>query len=386
MIFGEARCIALVAATLAAFFLGPTRLRHAVLIASGMIFYWWYAPAAIPLIAGLVLLTHWISGRLGIALNVLILAGAMGYFKWQGGVGALPGMLTAEQVAWHWTFPLGLSFLAFELIHFSVERWRGKIRGATLQSLAAFAWFFPCRIAGPIKRYPAFEASVRAARWSGDGVYRGLARIVWGFLKKVVIADVLVLVVPELDYAASPWQAWKAVLAYTWYLYIDFSAYSDIAIGLSWLFGLEVPENFRSPYFSRNIQDFWKRWHMSLSSWLLDYVYFPLARRLALAPVRFSPRAAAVIGYLVTFAVCGLWHGPALNFLLWGLYHGLLMAGYALVRASGWRPLRMAVPEGFGTVAASVTTFLLVALGWVLFAMSVPAALRVYGRLLGAGR
>lgn len=387
MVFSEAPVVVLFSLTVLAFFASPARWRHGVLIVSGLLFYWWYASRFLPLILGLILATYFIAGRLGVWVNVAALVGCLGYFKWQGGVGASPALPSQPEVLSSLTVPLGLSFLAFELIHVSVERQRGKIPHLSIASLLAFALYFPCRMAGPIKRYPSFEESVWTSRWSIVQGYQGGVRILKGFVKKVLLADVLELCVPHLSYAASPWLAWGALFAYAFYLYVDFSAYSDIAIGMSQVLGLRVPENFHAPYRSRNIREFWTRWHQSLSSWLGDYLFVPLSRHLARSSRDVQPTQAAVISYVVTFAICGLWHGPALHFLLWGLYHGVLLSLYALY-ARAERSLapvrpRSQMAERVGRAASQGGTFLLVTAGWVLFALDPQKGLELARRLMG---
>ncbi|MBI2173821.1 MAG: MBOAT family protein [Candidatus Omnitrophica bacterium] len=385
MIFNETRFLFLFVAMAFAFFVLPKFLRRWVLIASGVLFYWWYDRWILLLVLDLVLLTYWASGRWGIWLNAAALIWLIGYFKFHGLEG-MPGILTPEAAASALIVPLGLSFLSFELIHFCAERSKGKISPQRFSSVAAFGFYFPCRMAGPIKRYQPFEDSIDGARWSWVGFYRGFTRIVWGWFKKVVIADVVGLVVPELHWAGSSLQVIKGLLAYSFYIYLDFSAYSDMAIGMSQILGLRVPENFRLPYLSRNIREFWSRWHMSLSSWLADYLFLPVSRRLALAPLRFPTILAVVIGYLVTFAVCGLWHGPFLNFALWGLYHGILLSLYALYKASGISlrsiGLRGRLVEAVGRIAAPALTFATVTMGWLLFAVQLPKARSLWAILI----
>ena len=209
MILNEPRFLALFLLTAAAFFLGPVRCRHAVLIVSGLVFYAWYAGPFLPFVLGLIVLTFLTPGRFGVWVNVAALLGLMAYFKVQGSVDALPGILTPEVATRTLVFPLGLSFLTFELIHVALERRRGKLGRVSLMSLAAFALYFPCRIAGPIKRYQPFEDSVGQARWSLEEVYQGGVRVLWGFVKKILIADVIGLTIAELHWAASPLQVWK---------------------------------------------------------------------------------------------------------------------------------------------------------------------------------
>ena len=386
MIFAEPAFMILFALTVLAFFVSPRRWRPAVLIVSGLGFYGVYAPAFLPFVVLLIAATHLARGSAAIWINVAALAGLMGYFKLraQAAAEAVQSLAIGDAMN-RLALPLGASFLIFELIHYAVERRRGRLARAGLAGLAAFALYFPCRIAGPIKRYGPFEQSIREASWSAAQCYRGSVRILWGLLKKLVVADVLALMVAPLNYWTNPAHLWMVLVVYSLYIYADFSAYSDIAIGLSWILGLAVPENFRAPYFSPNIREFWNRWHISLSSWLGDYLFLPISARLARAGT-ITPRWAAVIGYLATFALCGLWHGPAWHFLLWGVYHGALLSLYSLCRTSGlsipW-PRASAAWRGIGRGLAVAGTFLAVTFGWALFAVNSPTACKLALRLLG---
>jgi alginate O-acetyltransferase complex protein AlgI len=275
--------------------------------------------------------------------------------------------------------PLGFSFLAFELMHFVIECRRGRIQQPRLIDVAAFAFFFPCRIAGPIKRYPAFLTAVADARPSIDEVYAGMVRVLVGILKKVAIADPLALTSAEVLYADTPLHVWRVVLAYGVQLYVDFSAYSDIAIGISRILGITVPENFNWPYLSPNIQEFWNRWHMTLSGWARDYVFSPAGRALFKTTLRSRPAAIAAISYLATFLVIGAWHGVSANFLVWGAYHGLLLSAYHLYRTR--IPASVAASSWFHspvvTMLATAITFVVVTIGWFPFMTTLPNAMRL---------
>ncbi len=373
MIFNEAPFVALVLLTVPAFFLVPVRWRQAVLILSGILFYGWAGGPFLPLVLGVILVTRLAPPRAAVWINAAVLVGLMSSFKMRG------------------VFPLGLSFLSFEMIHFSIERRRGKIPEVSLAGLAAFALYFPCRIAGPIKRYQPFAESIRSSRASAENLYRGSVRILWGYLKKVVVADFFALFTPYLNYpdTTAPF-LWVSLFALSLYIYVDFSAYSDMAIGISQLLGLSVPENFRLPYFSRNIRDFWARWHISLSTWLGDYLFLPIAKKLAVSSRILKPKTAVVVSYLVTFALCGLWHGPSMHFLLWGLYQGLLLSLYAIYAASGFSfgrfSLRGEWGRRLGAVVFPLMTFSAVTFGWLFFQLEPQRAFTVILKLLGVER
>ncbi len=243
-----------------------------------------------------------------------------------------------------------------------------------------FSIFFPSLVAGPIKRYTQFLPSLEAAvlaRASADDFAEGLRRVGVGFFKKVVVADNLTLYIE----AVQPQFASMAMLD-RWFLLVcialrilfDFSGYSDIAIGCARLLGIQLPENFNWPYAARNLQDFWQRWHISLSSWIRDYVYIPLGGNRH-GPVR------RVLNGLVAFGLCGLWHGPAWHFVVWGLWHGAglaVCASYARVPVIGDKLTRIFSRE---PVAGWALTQLHAGIGWLVFFYPVSEALRM-ARLL----
>jgi alginate O-acetyltransferase complex protein AlgI len=376
VIVTEARFVVLLACSWLAFFAAPRRLRPHLLALSGLVFYGLYAGPFLPLVVAVVLATHLLSrgsaggvAVTGLALLLLWLKLGPG---WPGppSIGA-GGPLAAPLL------PLGFSFLAVELMHFAIERRRGRIAAGSLADLMAFAFFFPCRVAGPIKRYPDFIEAVTAAEASLENVYRGLVRVLIGLFKKLVLADLLALTVAEVTYADTPAHAWKIVIAYALQIYLDFSAYSDIAIGLARVFGITVPENFRWPYLSSNIRDFWTRWHISLSSAVRDYVFLPVGRSLFGTPLRAHPAVIATISYLVAFLVVGAWHGLMWNFLVWGAYHGCLLAGYYVYtsRIPAGLATSALYRSGLASLAGGLVTFFLVAVGWVPFMTDLPRAL-----------
>lgn len=277
--------------------------------------------------------------------------------------------------------PLGVSFFAFEFVHYLFEVHRG---GAPIRhplKFLLFSIFFPSLVAGPIKRYqqflPALEEGAKRIRWDDFG--EGIRRIGVGFLKKVVIADNLTLYIeatqPQYDSLGLVGR-WAFVAAIALRILMDFSGYSDIAIGFARLLGVQLPENFNWPYLARNIQDFWQRWHISLSTWIRDYIYIPLGGSRHGVPRR-------VANGLIAFALCGLWHGPAWNFLVWGVYHGVGLALCSVYR--GIPGVGPAVARVFDRepLAAHVLTQVYVWVGWLLFFYPVGDALRMARGLIG---
>jgi alginate O-acetyltransferase complex protein AlgI len=375
MIFTDLRFIALFVACWITFFLLPRAWRPAVLAFWGAAFYLLFAGPFAAVVVMLAALTFfsgirpiaWIAGVTIVAL--------LATFK----LGLAPATVLV---------PLGFSYLAFELLHVIIERRRGRIQELSPQELLAFVFFAPARIAGPIKRFPQFSAAVRDAVPSAANVYAGLLRVFIGLGKKLLIADVLALTVAEKFYVASTRHAWIIVLAYSFQIYFDFSAYSDIAIGFARMLGITLPENFNWPYLARNIRDFWDRWHITLSRWVRDYIFLPAGRALFKTPLRPWPAAIAALSYLLTFLTVGAWHGLTASFLVWGLYHGALLALYHVVRLK--MPLRIADHPWYRSRVADAIgiaiTFACVTIGWVPFMQPLRQAGKMFALMFGAGK
>jgi alginate O-acetyltransferase complex protein AlgI len=402
MIFGEwvYGLFLVVAATTFRFL--PERARPWWLAACGLAFYAYYSPAFIWLLAlEIVVVFALVKGvrrsAWAFAVALVVTIGTLVAYKYAGllsstlssaasvlHAGRLP---TFPQLA----LPLAISFFTFEFVHYVVDARKGTLPPHRFEDFLAFMLFFPTMVAGPIKRFQDFQPQLAPARARASDVSDGLTRIVVGLAKKIVIADTLApLTSPLLTSAAlgeaSRLQIVVALLAFAAKIYMDFSGYSDIAIGSARLFGIHVPENFAWPYLRRNVAQFWRHWHMSLTSWITDYVYKPLGgnrRGLALTAVN----------VVLAMAVSGLWHGAAWNFLAWGLYHGVLLALFRLWDGGLKRVLIARVPslgEGTaarllgrtGAAAGGALTFLLVTLGWGLFIMPVDRFVTMLGRLL----
>ncbi|MDO8963366.1 MAG: MBOAT family O-acyltransferase [Coriobacteriia bacterium] len=287
--------------------------------------------------------------------------------------------------------PLAISFFTFEFVHYIVDARKGTLPEHRLQDFLAFMLFFPTMVAGPIKRFQDFQPQLARSRAGAADINDGVTRIVIGLAKKICIADSMTPLTATLlsdarIAGASSADIAIALLAFAVKIYMDFSGYSDIAIGSARLFGIHVPENFAWPYGRRNIAEFWRHWHMSLTSWITDYVYKPLGgnrRGVALA----------ALNALIAMAVSGLWHGAQWHFLAWGIFHGVLLAGFRLWEGFVKRPLLARAPAlasgGLGAVlrtggaiAGGAATFVLVVVGWGLFVMPVDRFAVMLGRLL----
>ena len=251
MLFTEARFALLVVGCWLSFVSVPAARRSAVLAAWGAVFYVLYAPASAPLVFGLILTAYAIPSRFWFVPAAVSLA-TLAFYKLVAAPAGLSLFAASGPAARSRALlPLGLSFLAFELVHFCIERKRGKIGDVALADYLAYTLFFPCRIAGPIKRYPDFHRALSSATPSAGTVYAGLLRVMAGVAKKVVFADLLGLTVGELAYAVAPVQVAKIVLAFTFEIYLDFSAYSDMAIGVSRMFGIDIRRTFARPMRAR---------------------------------------------------------------------------------------------------------------------------------------
>ena len=284
--------------------------------------------------------------------------------------------------------PIGISFFTFTQIAFLVDTYQGKVREPRFLPYLLFVTYFPHLVAGPVLHHaemmPQFARS-ETYRFRLDNVVSGLTLLTIGLFKKVILADgIQPFVAPAFDSAlAQPLtglEAWGGVLAYSLQLYFDFSAYSDMAIGLSRVFNVELPLNFNSPYKARNISDFWRRWHMTLSRFLRDYLYVPLGGNRK-GPIR------RYANLLTTMLLGGLWHGAGWTFVIWGGLHGLY-----LVIHHAWQGVteRMKIAprwlQSRGAAAVSVLiTFVAVTIAWVFFrATSLEAALRMLDGMSGA--
>lgn len=359
------------------------------LMAAGAVFHWKFAgPAGVWPILGLMTVTFLAgrSRRPGWCLAAMALCGAaLVFYKYVyfligslvTPLDAATGKYLVHEARRHLPAapPLAISFFVFEFVHYLSEVRRGGEPIRHAGRFFAFAIFFPSLVAGPIKRYQQFLPELATALRERAPLARlaeGGRRIGLGFFKKVVLADNLTLYIEATQphyFETGLGERWLVFLALAARILFDFSGYSDIAIGCGQLLGIRLPENFHWPYAARSLQDFWQRWHISLSSWIRDYVYIPLGGN------RHGPARRALNGF-VALALCGLWHGPAWHFVAWGLFHGGgLAAGAVYGRIPGIRAVRTVLDRE--PLAGWALTQGYVCLGWLLFFYPVREAVRM---------
>jgi alginate O-acetyltransferase complex protein AlgI len=290
-------------------------------------------------------------------------------------------------------FLIGISYSSFKAMHVVIEAYKGDLKNLKFMTFLNYMLFFPSFLSGPINRYSHYcenSADTRASDFRAD-LAAGTERIVHGLFKKVVLTMALLpytlrnLTVPIQD--MPTWQIVAGLYVYALYFYLDFSGYTDLALGSARIMGFVLPENFDFPFLKRNIQQLWANWHMSLTSWLTDYVYWPLARKLRnVGYLRKRPVLLSNVAIVVTFLGCGLWHGDTLSFLLWGLYHGLGIA--AVTTYQSWKR-RVRDPRArayFGSVYSrvigTVVTFNFFAVGLLPFALDFNQIQTLLARLV----
>jgi D-alanyl-lipoteichoic acid acyltransferase DltB (MBOAT superfamily) len=305
------------------------------------------------------------------------------------GVGA-NALNIGQSFAW-----IGFSYLAFRLLHVLLDFRSGRLKPLPLPHFVLYAIFFPALAAGPIARIEQFEKAL-AAPLSSDRFRQGALRLMRGLLKKFVLADSLALMALSPQLASDALTGtlsgtlvlWLMLYAYAFRLFLDFSGYTDIAIGIGLWAGIKLPENFEAPYLKRNLQAFWNSWHMTLSAWFRAYFFMPASRELLRTPLK-AWREGVVLGaQLGTMILIGLWHGATLNYVLWGAWHGigLWLFRQWSARAASWDAFVRARPllaRLIGLLSV-LTTFHYVALGWIFFALPEPELIsKVWLGLIG---
>jgi alginate O-acetyltransferase complex protein AlgI len=376
MLFPTAKFLAFFAVTFAVYWLlGRHRWRLVWLTAASAFFYACWRWEFLFLIAASTSVDYLVALKIPklprssvtrkwlVALSISVNLGILGYFKYAAFL-----LDTATDVT-HWLgwsvpipqvkafLPLGISFYTFEAISYVVDVYRGRTKPVRNPlDYALYILFFPHLVAGPIVRpYEFLPQLERPKRFGWPRFQAGVQLFLIGLLKKIVIADQVALVIDPVFKTPGEFNSaalWLAVLGYAVQIYCDFSGYTDMALGLAHTLGFKLPNNFNAPYLASSPADFWRRWHISLSRWLRDYLYIPLGGNRK-GPVR------TMVNLFVTMLLGGLWHGANWTFVVWGAYHGTLLAIQRIIPKSWAHPALRP--------ATTLMTFLLVCVGWVLF-------------------
>lgn len=357
--------------TLAAYYILPKKCRNLVLFVSSLFFYAWGEPVYVVLIL-FSTVTDYLAGRAvayyggngrssrakaAVAASVIINLSLLGFFKYAdflvGSLNLLTGMELNKPGL---PLPIGISFYTFQTMSYTIDVYRGDAKAQkNFVAFGAYVSLFPQLIAGPIIRYKTVAGQLKGRKETVELFCSGIVRFATGLGKKVLIANQLGLLWEEIAAmnagSLTTAAAWLGVLAFTFEIYFDFSGYSDMAIGLGAMFGFSFSENFNYPYESKSITEFWRRWHISLGTWFREYVYIPLGgNRRGIG--------RQLINIFIVWCLTGLWHGAYWNFVLWGVYYGILLV---IEKLLGRLPVKL--PAGFG----HIYTILAVMLGWSLF-------------------
>jgi alginate O-acetyltransferase complex protein AlgI len=396
---------------LALYYAVPRRGQHVMLILLSYVFYGWANPLFVVLMLASTL-TDYISGliisgqgpavgnaesvplepggprsrlqKAALAGTIIVNVCLLGFFKYFNfgidSYNALVVSLGLDQARWEpffrVTLPLGISFYTFHAMSYAIDVYRGDARAIrNYIDYACYVAMFPQLVAGPIIRFQDVADQLRYRTYTTEKFARGVAFFCFGMAKKVLLANPCGKVADMAFDAGSVGMAdaWTGVVGYAFQIYFDFSAYSDMAIGLGLMLGFVFAKNFDSPYLSQSITEFWRRWHISLSTWLRDYLYVPLGGN------REGPRRTYV-NLMTVMVLGGLWHGASWNFVIWGSIHGVMLA---LERMQGKGSAYRKLPGPLKTAI----TFAIVCLAWVFFrASTLPRALAYCASLLGLGR
>ena len=315
------------------YLIAPKKLKNAVLLLSSLFFYWWGEPRYVILmvfniafgyVCGLLIekFRGKAASKLFMSLSVIVSIGLLGYFKYADflieNFNAITGLsVPLLKIA----LPIGISFYTFQLLSYTIDVYRGDVPAQKNPvTLAAYVALFPQLIAGPIVRYSDVALQLDERKHSFEYVSIGIRRFIIGLAKKVLIGDAMFALcdIFRASGEKSVLFYWMYAIAFCIHVYFDFSGYSDMAIGLGKIFGFDFLENFNYPFISKSASEFWRRWHMSLGSWFRDYVYIPMGGNRV-------GKYRLVLNLMVVWMLTGLWHGAAWNFVIWGLYFGVLL-------------------------------------------------------------
>ena len=358
------------------------RWQNALLLLASYVFYGWVHPWYAIMLGASTLADYFIAHGMvarperqrGLLwLSLLLNLGVLAFFKYYNFfspalVSALDTLgLSADPLLVNILLPAGLSFYTLKKLGYMLDVSKGTLKPThTLLDFALYVSFFPQIVAGPIERPQKLLPQLEATRiWKQDNFTQAWPLVVMGLFKKVVIADSIKIIVDQIFSLNQPsgFLLLSASLGFTLQILADFSAYIDIARGIAMLLGFETSENFRQPYLSISPTDFWNRWHITLSSWLRDYIFFPTRRALMRSSLRLPDWLVQAIPPLLTMFISGLWHGAGWTFVVWGLYYGVLITTYQLIGLRGdWKP-----KSAWGMGLAWLVMFSFIVFGWAIF-------------------
>ena len=357
------------------------RLQNTVLLLFSVLFFAWSGTEHLKVLLLLIVMNYvlgWFKerARFMLLIGVVLDLGVLVYFKYMYLiVDTLNRFFQQELVLWDIIAPLGISFLVFESISYLLDLYNGKADTCrNFLDFALYTSYFPKLSQGPIVKYQDMEGQLKERHIRFDRFMKGLERFIIGLAKKVLIGDILAQtyngIFPNMGMGMDAGTAWIAVISYTFGLYMDFSGYSDMAIGMAAMMGFEFKENFDFPYLSTSVSEFWRRWHISLGAWFREYLYFPLGG---------SRKGNVYLNLFIVFLATGIWHGSAWVYLLWGAYHGLFVVIERYIMKKDWY-------EKIPVVIRWAFTFLIVSVGWVAFNVSGLTDLRLFlSYLVGMG-
>ena len=369
--------------TLLLYYIVPRKLKNFVLVLMSLAFYAWGEPVYVILMLYSILVNY-VMGLLMektpkhkkavLVFTILLNLFIIGFFKYYGFlVDNINAIFHLEIEARTLALPIGISFYTFQALSYDIDLYRGKFPAQkNIIHFAAYITMFPQLIAGPIVRYEDVAEQLESRTLSLPRFGKGTIRFIFGLAKKVLLANLiggLFDSVQALGGDVSTVTAWLGALAYTFQIYFDFSGYSDMAIGLGEMLGFTFMENFDYPYAAGSVTDFWRRWHISLSTWFKEYVYIPLGGNRVSA-------ARHILNLLIVWLLTGLWHGASWNFVIWGLYYGILLIWEKYV----W--MKLPIPK----FITRILTAVLVIVGWVIFSgNSLPEIWNTISVMFGFG-
>ncbi|MCQ2544294.1 MAG: MBOAT family protein [Lachnospiraceae bacterium] len=347
------------------YYIANNKCRNVILLIASLLFYSWGEPKYIFLMLfsivinyalGFLVEKEWKLKKLFLVMAVVVNLGLLFYFKYTNfALDTFSRIARVNVTLKDIALPIGISFYTFQIMSYVIDVYRGNVKAQrNIVKLALYIALFPQLIAGPIVRYVDIEKQINNRIVNVSGVYNGIIRFMIGFSKKVLIADQLSSFVGVAFEGSrnSILIKWVGIIAYTLQIYYDFSGYSDMAIGLGKMLGFDFLENFSFPYISETIQEFWRRWHISLGSWFRDYLYIPLGGNR-------KGKVRTYINLIIVFMLTGFWHGASFNFIAWGLYY----AFFLVIERLGFSKVLNKLPKAF----RHIYSVIVVMFGWILF-------------------